>query len=229
MKDEILSEEPITLDWGKSVNIETANKAALKLFGTLIAMTEVHLQKPDRRKHALVGSVKAIKSFLQIFPAVRDNRAYLPLSHLLHAMTDLEQGISPALFEPAKSGKGGRNPDANRTVNLQVFALVASKQIVAEGASVSEADGLVAKVLDKSGVKPDRGRAKNISTRTIRTWRMRASGDEKALETALGREMHRVGKLIERHSPQGGTKQQRIDFVLRKLGTTVKALLREEI
>jgi hypothetical protein len=109
----------------------------------------------------------------EIDPAVDREGLLAPLSHLDISLFSLDYGVADPLLRPRKLKHRPTDP---RWALFRGGAAAASQLLIRSGATASEADGWVAKKLDREGYqKPSKTADPRITGATIKGWRKAAS------------------------------------------------------
>lgn len=147
-----------------SEHLELLNSGLRFLFADLRTACEVYAG--NQRQGALIA-LGACTRFLWLFETTLSERLDLPIGALRGALFGLEENIVEHLLQPAaKVGRSGLSM-ARQALKGQVAAAV--QRIIQAGISAPDARHLVARELNKRGLKPERGSG-NVTATTVRHW-----------------------------------------------------------
>ena len=117
----------------------------------------------------------AVSEFLRAFDEPLEEHLANLLIVLSNALGDLDDGVVAPMLRPAKLSGGP--PETTARGGLRATAVVTLECLRKTGMSQTEAAKLVARELNRRGVRPLRGRRRGITAETVIYWRDDLSAD----------------------------------------------------
>jgi hypothetical protein len=152
----------------KESDLPLLNEGLAFLFQELANAGDLHQSDTEAGREGVIHSVETVVNFLSLFAPVISSRLHAPLGALFDALMTLDDGkVLPLLKPEKKSGRARASALRGSLIGAVAFTV---KRLTETGMHVPAAHQAVANALKRQGVKPARGRAAAMSTRTIRTW-----------------------------------------------------------
>jgi hypothetical protein len=156
-----------------AADLETLNEGLRFFFSKLRLARGLFHQSEER--HAAIVALDAAWRLITLFQQPYTESLPLPLQHLQDALRTLAAGTVAPMLTPVR--RRGRTRTTDVRAALRGCAAGTVDRLVEAGEPLEEARALVAKILVKLGVRPDRG-SSAITSRTVRGWCAEVAADK---------------------------------------------------
>lgn len=155
---------------------EESNTSILVRFeGRLRDALELYKSGDNGGRVGALAAVNAVLEFVLSIERLRRDGLIVPLAKLSSALSDLDEGVVSPMLKAARQSGGTAQSMVRQ--GLRAYAVLTLDILQKTGLSRREAAGLVAKTLNECGVKPLRGRRRDIAATTVINWRDSISAD----------------------------------------------------
>jgi hypothetical protein len=167
MLDEEKPGEDVSPDYDR---IEIKSKALDFLFTRLAKANRLFVEGNDAGRRGVIEAINGVLEVLRFFPGTTDHRQ--PLTSLLNALVNLNDGNVLPLLERAAAGPGSR-PASHARESDKAMAESTVDWLCETGLGPNEARKMVAQACREAGIKgakDSQGQEPEITDRTVRGW-----------------------------------------------------------